>query len=73
MPFNSLLFVLILLPGVLILYYANFDRLPPKIFLIIVSLLSYGVVQPRALPLLIVSIGTPFIKITVVANVCRAK
>ncbi len=57
MPFNSLLFVLIFLPGVLILYYGNFDRLPPKIFLIIVSLLSYGMVQPRALPLLIVSIG----------------
>src|SRR5271165_3984064 len=57
MPFNSLTFVLIFLPAVLILYYGNLDRLPPKIFLIIVSLLSYGMVQPRALPLLIVSIG----------------
>jgi alginate O-acetyltransferase complex protein AlgI len=56
MPFNSLLFVLIVLPGTVTLYYAKLDRLQPKVFILVASLLAYGIVQPRSLPLLLASI-----------------
>src|SRR5882762_499038 len=56
MPFNTLLFVLIVLPGVVTLYYAKLDRLQPKVFILVASLLAYGIVQSRSLPLLLASI-----------------
>ena len=56
MPFNSLSFVLLFMPAVVALYYARLDRLQPKVFILVVSLLSYGIAQPRSLPLLFVSI-----------------
>ncbi|MGA7401389.1 MAG: MBOAT family O-acyltransferase [Candidatus Sulfotelmatobacter sp.] len=56
MPFNSFGFLLLFLPLALTLYYAKLDRLQPKVFIIVVSLVSYGIVQPRELPLLIASV-----------------
>ncbi len=56
MSFNSLPFVLLFLPAALALYYARLDRLPPKFFLIALSVLFYGIAQPRCLPLLAASI-----------------
>ena len=56
MPFNSFPFLFLFLPAALTLYYAKLDGLKPKVFIIVVSLLSYGIAQPRDLPLLIVSI-----------------
>jgi alginate O-acetyltransferase complex protein AlgI len=56
MPFNSLGFVLIFLPAVVVLYYAKLDRLHPRVFIIAASLVFYGLAQLRMLPLLILSI-----------------
>jgi alginate O-acetyltransferase complex protein AlgI len=56
MPFNSFLFLFLFLPVVLTLYYARFDGLKPKVFILLVSLVSYSIVQVRTLPLLILSI-----------------
>lgn len=56
MPFNSFSFLLVFLPVVLVLYYARLDGLKPKVFLIAVSLVSYGIAQVRYLPLLLFSV-----------------
>jgi alginate O-acetyltransferase complex protein AlgI len=56
MPFNSPGFVLIFLPAVVVLYYAKLDRLQPRVFITVASLLFYGLAQLRSLPLLILSI-----------------
>jgi D-alanyl-lipoteichoic acid acyltransferase DltB (MBOAT superfamily) len=56
MPFNSFPFLFLFLPIAVALYYARFDGLKPKLFILLVSLLSYSIVQVRTLPLLIISI-----------------
>lgn len=56
MAFNSFPFLFIFLPLVLLLYYARFDRLNPKVFIIVVALAFYVIAGLSALPLLLVSI-----------------
>jgi D-alanyl-lipoteichoic acid acyltransferase DltB (MBOAT superfamily) len=56
MPFNSFPFLFLFLPLALTLYYARLDGLKPKVFILLVSLVSYGLVHVRTLPLLIISV-----------------
>jgi D-alanyl-lipoteichoic acid acyltransferase DltB (MBOAT superfamily) len=56
MPFNSFPFLFIFLPLVLLLYYARLDRLKPKVFILVVSVVWYVVAGLHFLPLLLASI-----------------